>query len=88
MHGLGVGEWADRTWPAGGSPVVSPIVSVGVSGAVLGCDAPVEGITAGQAVDEPAAGEGDCISVQRSIPIYLVSAAQRARLACCWLLGC
>lgn len=59
------GEWLG--WADG----VSPVVSIGVSGAVLGRDAPVQGFTAGQAVDEAVAGEGDCISVQQSIPIYL-----------------
>ncbi|GAA3357529.1 hypothetical protein GCM10017744_028490 [Streptomyces antimycoticus] len=36
---------------------------------------PAPRITAGQAVYEPGAGEGDCISVQKRIPIYLNPAA-------------
>lgn len=62
-------------WLAGVSPVVSVVVPGAVSGAALGCDAPAHRITAVQAVYEPDAGEGDCISVQKHIPIYLNPAA-------------
>lgn len=62
-------------WLAGVSPVVSVVVPGAASGSVLGYDAPAHRITAVQAVYEPGAGEGDCISVQQRIPIYLNPAA-------------
>jgi hypothetical protein len=61
-------------WVVGVLPPVSGADPGAISGAALGYDAPEPGITAGHRRNEPPAGEGDCISVQQSIPIYCAAA--------------